>query len=269
LVSGLAPLLVKERVKPTARQTSGPQRSLKENLKLTFTSRPFLTLIAFSLFLMMATYVKGNLEFFARLNYVFQGDQKLAATVSGVGGTLSAIIGILGIPIFQWVANRHGKIFGVKLIMGIGFFASLSTWFLYTPEMPYLSLVPGLLLAPCMTAVWVLIPSMTGDVADHDELRSGERREGAFAASYSWTLKLSISLATLLSGPLVNLCGYDSSLKGALQPEKVITNMRIAVAIVPAVVSAAGIWMIHKYPLTTEKIAEVKAELDARHAQDK
>lgn len=268
LFTGLAPLFVKERVEPTARQKSGPQRSLLSNLKLTFTSRPFVILIIFSLLLMMSTNLKQGLEFFTRLNYVFQGDQQLAAKVTGIGGTLGGIIGIAGIPIFQWIANHHGKILAVKIIMGIGFFASLSTLVFYTPANPYLSLIPGLLLAPCMTAVWVLIPSMTGDVADHDELRSGERREGSFAATYSWTLKLSISMAILLSGPLVELAGYDASLKEAVQSEETIQNMRILLAIIPALVSAAGIWMIHKYPLTTAKIAEVKSELDRRRSAD-
>jgi GPH family glycoside/pentoside/hexuronide:cation symporter len=136
----------------------------------------------------------------------------------------------------------------------------------YTPDNPYLSLIPGLLVVPGMTAIWVLIPSMTGDCVDEDQLRTDRRREGSFQSTFSWVLRVSTALATLISGPLVVLVGYNAALKGALQPESVIFKMRILLAIAPAAIMGLALWMIHKYPLTPQRIAEVKSELDQRRA---
>jgi GPH family glycoside/pentoside/hexuronide:cation symporter len=266
LVFGLMPLFVKERAAVSTNNEPVSELSLLENLKLTFQSRAFVILVLFTFLMVVAGAVKSGVEFYTRLNYVFRGDTQLAATLTGIGGTLSTIVGLLGIPLFQYLANRYGKIFAVKLIMAIGFLSSISTIFLYNPEYPYLSLLPGLLVVPGGAAIWVIIPSMKGDCVDEDLLKTGRRRSGSFEATYSWTLRVSTALATLIAGPVVVLVGYDASLKGALQPESVIQNMRIVLAIAPAAIMAAAIWMIHKYPLNDQRIAEIKTEIDRRQA---
>ena len=43
----------------------------------------------------------------------------------------------------------------------------------------------------------MLYGSMTADVMDYDELESGKRREGAFAACGSWIMKFGDGLAEL------------------------------------------------------------------------
>ncbi len=266
LIFGLMPLLVKERTTVSAEKKPATNLTLRENLRYTFTSRPFVILILFTFLMTLAGAVKAGLEFFTRFNYVYRGDQQLAATISGVGGTISTFVSLTGIPLFQWIANRWSKILAVKLIMGIGFFASISTLFFFTPSNPYLSLIPGLLFAPAATAIWVLIPSMTGDCVDEDQLRTDRRREGSFQSTFSWVLRLSTAIATLISGPIVVLLGYNAALKGQLQPESVIFNMRIVLAIVPAAIMGLAIWMIHKYPLNPKRIGEIHDELKARRA---
>ncbi len=266
LITGLGPLFVKQRVEAADPAKAAKEISLRESIRLTFTSRPFLVLIGFTLLLQSSLYMKQSLEFFTRLNYVFGGDQKLAAAVSGVGGTLAAVSGFVGIFVARWFANRYGKILAVKAIMALSIVAVLSTWVLYTPAYPYLSLVPGLILSPCITGVWMLIPSMLGDVADHDELRSYQRREGSFAATYSWTNKLSVSFAVMFAGPLVDLAGYDSSLRDQVQDPAVVERMRLLLVIVPVATCAAAYWVIRKFTLDSAAVAKVREELDRRRA---
>ena len=264
-VTMIMPIFIKERVQVSAAKKKPINEiPLRENLRLTFTSRPFLILVAFTCCLLTAQGIKGALDFYARINYVFEGDQKIAAMVSGVGGTLSAILGFAGIPLFQWLARRRGKIFALQLIMVIGFFSSLSTIVFYVPGLPYLSLIPGLLLAPTSSAIWMLVPSMLGDVCDDDQIRTSERREGSFAAIYSWCFKMAGTLSIMMSGPLVELAGYDASLKEQVQPEAVVTNLRIAVAVIPAVFMALGWWVISRSPLTLDRIAEIHEQLRLR-----
>lgn len=261
----LLPLFVKARVAPVKTVKDKPPVSLRDSLRLTFTSRPFVMLILFTLLMTMGHNLKTGLDFFTKLYFVCGGDQRLAATLSGLGGSLTAFAGIAGIPVFQRLARRKGKRFALLCVMGVVFGASVSTAVCYRPGLPYLSLLPALLLAPAFSAMWVLLPSMTGDVVDDDELRTGERREGSYASAFSWFLKFSQTLAAALSGPLVVWAGFDAK-AGAVQPPEVLWTMRVLLVVVPAVFIGGAIAVLTRYPLTTERIAATRAELDARRA---
>jgi glycoside/pentoside/hexuronide:cation symporter, GPH family len=262
IVLGLLPLLVKERTHVNS-QASGNTLSLRENLRLTFTSKAFLVLIFFTLLFSIGTNLKSGLQFYTTVTYVCGGDQKLASLLGGLSGGLGTAFGLLGIPVFQWIARRYGKIHALKCIMYVSGCASLSTFFLYTPAFPYLSLLPGILLSPCGTGIWVIIPSMLGDVVDDDTVRHRERREASFAASFSWTLKLSLSAAAGLAGLLVVLAGFNADLK-VNQPPDVIFNMRVLLCLMPALFVAAALFLLRRYPLTNERLDEIRTTLLAR-----
>ncbi len=50
---------------------------------------------------------------------------------------------------------------------------------------------------------------MQADLADYDELITGQRREGIFSAVFSWTVKASNALAGGLGGLLLILTGFS------------------------------------------------------------
>lgn len=262
IVFALLPLFVKQRTAP-AEPGKAQEMSLWENIRQTFSNRSFLVLLGFTILFVLGYSSKSNLDFYTRFFYVFGGDQKLASTVHGFGHTLTMIIGVIGIPIFQWVANHKGKRFALIIVMSIVLTASLSTVIFYNPNYPYLSIVPGLLVAPAWSAMWIIIPSMTGDVVDEDELSTGLRREGSFASTYSWFFKASGSLAIAIAGPLLVAVGFDSSLK-TYQPEEVVSTMRVLVVVIPAVFISASILLLTRYRLTTERIDYVQNELQIR-----
>ena len=51
---------------------------------------------------------------------------------------------------------------------------------------------------------------MLADVVDFDELEGGRRREGAFASILSYVLKFGTTLTLLITGPLIELTGFDA-----------------------------------------------------------
>lgn len=262
VVAGILPaLLVKERFYHQAEKQ--PKVSLKENFKFTFTNKPFLLLVFFTLVFTIGTSSKNGLAFFTKMYFVFGGDQKLAATVAGMESTLTIIVGILGIPIFQWLANKFGNRNALMIAMGIVSTASFSTIFTYTPTMPYLTILTGVLLAPATAGMWVVIPPMLGDIVDYDELRTGERREGSFSSIYSWQLKMAFAIGAALSGPLVEMAGFRIA-NGVNQPEQVIERMRILLATIPFVLVAISMMLLSRYPLNRTRMAEVNAELVRR-----
>ena len=59
--------------------------------------------------------------------------------------------------------------------------------------------------------------SMTSDVLDIDELKTGKRREGVFGAIYWWMVKLGFAFAGALSGLILTLVNYQSGADMAKQ----------------------------------------------------
>jgi len=263
IVLGLLPaLFVRERYYANASKQE--KLNLWTNLKLTFKNRPFVILTAIT-----GTYVLGlnmiwGFDFFVKLYHVCGGDQKLASTVAGLQGTLQIFLSLAGIPIFQFVARKMGKLFALRLTILIVACASASTLVFYQPGYPYLSMLPILLLAPVSSGIWILIPSLNGDVVDFDELHTGERREGAFASVFSWILKFALSLAAAFSGPLIELAGYRAGLHRDSIPPEILWNLRLFLAATPLVFLVPAILLCAKFPLTTKRIEEIRAELESR-----
>lgn len=262
MVLGLMPaLFMKERYYHCAEKQA--KVSIKDYFKYTFQSRPFLFLILFVFVFNTGFNLHWGLEFYTKLYYVCGGNKELASTIAGWQQTLQVFTSLLGIPLFQWLARFIGKKGSLSVAVMVVFTASLSTYVLYTPLYPYLSMVPILLIAPASTALWVLVPSMMGDVVDEDELRTSERREGAFASIFSWGLKMTRSLASLLSGYIVVWAGFNVAQRHNLSPE-ILQNMRTVLCFLPSMAALVGFLTLQLYPLTTERLKALRAELEAR-----
>ena len=114
--------------------------------------------------------------------------------------------------------------------------------------------------------LWLMLPSMQGEVVDYDELHTGERREGSFASIYSWVLKLSFVVGFLISGPLLEITGFDAN-KGYDQAEGVYTNMRIGFLAIPLVSLTIALFILALYPITAKKAREIREKLEARRGE--
>ncbi len=247
-------------------ETASKQQKLSiwTNLKLTFKNGPFVLLMAIVLVFTVGLNLKWGLDFFTKLFYVCGGDQQLASRIQGIQGTLQIFLSIAGIPIFQWIANHKGKLFALLIIVGLVSMASLSTYFCYTPAYPYLSMLPVFFIGPAVSAIWVIVPSLLADVVDYDELQTGERREGAFSAVFSWNLKVAWSVAGGISGLLVVWAGYQSTIHKEVVPDDVLHAMRLMLTFIPAVLIGATALLVLKFPLDTRRVREVREQLEAR-----
>jgi GPH family glycoside/pentoside/hexuronide:cation symporter len=107
---------------------------------------------------------------------------------------------------------------------------------------------------------------MNSDIVDYDELRTGERREGAFASIFSWIVKASFSIGLGLGGPVVQWLGFTTRL-GAHQSAGTFMGMRIAFAVVPTLMLGGAMLILYHYPLTRERMSEVRRELESRRGK--
>jgi len=238
--------------------------SLKNALKFTMGNKAFRILLIFTLVFIGGTQMHWSLVFYVKLFYVCGGDQVLASQIAGWQGTLQALIAVIGIPLAQYLARKIGKAPTLALGMGCSFAAYVMTYFMMTPEMPYLSIVPFVMMGPATSMIWIMIPSMTGDVIDYDEWKNGERAEGSYTAVYSWTVKLAQTVS-VLSGFLVAWAGYRPEIRDELaQHTDVLNNMRLMLTGIPSTFLFIAILCLLLYPLKAKLVQEIRRDLESR-----
>jgi Na+/melibiose symporter-like transporter len=70
-----------------------------------------------------------------------------------------------------------------------------------------------------------------------------------------------------MAGAVLVFSGFDASLEYRQEPETIFW-MRILYSFVPAGMLLFALFLLWKYPLTRARVAEVKAQLAERHAQE-
>ena len=104
--------------------------------------------------------------------------------------------------------------------------------------------------------------SMTADVCDLDEMNTGSRREGTFAAIYWWMVKFGFAIAGLMSGLILSFVGFDQTV--AVQSPEALNGLRLAYIIVPATGTLIAIAVMLGYDLSEEKAHEIRMKLEER-----
>jgi len=246
------------------------QKKIKliDSLKETLRNRAFRTLIVAVILICLGLYMVMQFGLYINIYHVYQGDKAGAATVMGVGGTVYHILGgILAAPIVSWFAGRFGKrktLIGGLLLAMIGSFSKFIT---FDPRWPYAQLISMAMMAPGLSCLWILAPSMVADICDEDELQNGTRREGMFSAVYTNVLKIGGSIGLLIVGFLLNASGFKAEL-GVDQPAHTMLILRSFFACVPALGLLGAALLISRFPITADRAEETRRVLESRHEND-
>ena len=232
----------------------------------TMTSRPFLKLCAATFLVFNGFILISSFQYYVIIYYVFGGDQALGAKFAGYAGTLGAVSAFLVIPVVTKLGTMLGKRQAFYVSIGVSIAGYALKWVAYTPEAPWLVLVPAPLMAFGLGGLFTLMPSMIADVVDADELETHERREGMFGSIFWWFVKLGMAAALAGGGFLLNATGFDVELGGA-QTATAITLMRAFDAFIPAAASALAIWVVASYGITEQSAREVREVLERRRGR--
>jgi glycoside/pentoside/hexuronide:cation symporter, GPH family len=206
-----------------------------------------------------------SLGFYVNVYHVHGGDAKAAAAIQGWNGTAYHVTTLLTLPLITWASTRFGKRRTLFACLLLPFFGTLTKWFTYTPELPWLQLLTPVLLAPGMACLWTLLGSMVADICDVDELKHGERREGLFGAVYGWVFKLGLSAALVIGGYVLDWTGFDAALGGAQSPGT-LTAIRVVFTLVPALGIAIALVLVARFPITESDARATRAELERRRS---
>lgn len=254
-------LFVKERYYPLANQQK--RIAFRTMTREAFRCQPFRILLFALVLFAVPTSMVGALSWYVLYYHVLAGNPVNAALYGGLAGTAYSILSAACIPFAVWLARRIGKRRALQWALCAGSVALASSFLLYTPRAPILSvLCHGLFGMATSGFFWVLLPSMLADVIDVNELESGKRGEGAFASILSYVLKVGTTLTLLVTGPLIELTGFNA--RKAFQDPATILGLRILFAVVPAAAALLAALALRRYPLSREAMNTIRARLEAR-----
>ncbi len=228
-------------------------------VKATFSNRVFLLLIAVTVCVMLGIFMVNSFAVYINTYYVFGGDKEGVARLNMYANFAFQAAGMGLVPLIAYIAARAGKkatLIGGLLMVVIAYGTS---WWFYTPKNPWLQIITLALAAPGLSCMWTLASSMLADICDLDEKKTGRRREGMFGASYSWACKAGIALTMILSGYMLQWSGFNAEVE--VQPEAVITRMRLLYMLVPMGFVGLAALLVAFYPLTEKRVHELQAEL--------
>ena len=111
----------------------------------------------------------------------------------------------------------------------------------------------------------VIAPSVQADVIDYDEYTTGERKEGAYFASFNFMFKGSAGLTLMLTGFVLSLSGFVPNQE---QTETVKLILRIQFAIFPLVCYAIGALILSRFTLDEREHGRILEEISAARRED-
>jgi oligogalacturonide transporter len=196
-------------------------------------------------------------------------------TYLGRGEEVSFVLGallvsqVISLPFYAWLSRRTSKprsyMVGALVFTGVMFFS-----FLVTPSSPsFLLYLFAVLVGLGSGGVVMMVYAIFPDIPDVDELKTGERREGIYAALTTFTRKISSALAVFLVAQVLEIAGYVPPVEQAgqlvEQPQSAafIFALRTVFVMLPVAFIAFGILVAARFPLTVQRYGRLGAVLQA------
>jgi GPH family glycoside/pentoside/hexuronide:cation symporter len=254
IFSGVS-MLPPERTNFKGRGGENPFRALRDVLE-----NPHARLLLFVIFIdAIGTGGIGVLIPFV-LDYVVGLPELIPALLGG-----NMIATLLAVPIWIRLAHRFEKRHLMLIAMvgsGIGYgltlFVGPGTWQLIAVS----SIIAGAS-SSCMNVLGFTLKS---EIIDCDEHRTGDRKEGAYFAGWSFVSKLAAGLMIGLVGWALEWSGFDAGVHE--QTELVNRTMILLMGGFPLVCFGIGAIAFSRFSLTEKMHAQIRAELDERAAQN-
>jgi len=266
IVAGLlSTLFVRERYYEKLIANTQTRISIKDTLWQTLKCQPFRTQLYMQLAYNIGLSMVGTLGLAVTIYYVCAGDKGLGNYWNFWMGVMGMVMGFLGIPVFAFIARRLGKLNALMCDFGLAITVFVGTWWLYTPEIVWLQVFASGSIAFIGAGFWTLMGSVGADVMDYDELEGGRRREGSFSACGSWINKVGMAVGAGVSFFILEWVGCDTNIDH--QSAHTIFMIRFLLAAIPIVGLVLAMFALFRFPLTQEKMHEIRQQLEARRGK--
>ncbi len=270
LITGCLPaLLCREKIEKQQQEKIKVGRAILETIK----DKPFRLLLSGYILIITGLLTSAAVALYVNIYHVFGGDKKLAAEVSALGGMAGVGAAYLGVRLASWISSKTGKRETMIGGLALALLSVLSMIYTMRPGFA-VSDVFGLKFHPQIIsfffygmgqqACWLMIDSMTADVCDEDELRTGLRREGMFGAVKCFALKAAVALTGLTGGLVIKLAGVSDATQGI--PPEVAQTLKTMFVSIQSIGLVAGIFVFIFYPISRARSEETRRILNERKA---
>ena len=264
LVSGLVPVFgCKEEL---AIEQQDPIRFF-EAVRFTMTNRPFVILFIAFVTIIVALFSAQSIAPLLMQHYMFGGDAIRLGNFQGALMTMAVPLSYLSIFLVGWVSMWTSKRTAMVGGLGLVFVGTALSFFAMDPRWPWMFFVTSFIVFLGLQGCWLMVDSMTADVCDDDELRSGRRREGMFSAVKGFALKAAQGLTFGLGGYMATAAGYDPQIveKTGLD-EATAWKMKAALVGFQCAGLLLAIAVMWLYPITRQRAEETQRKLrEAAH----
>jgi GPH family glycoside/pentoside/hexuronide:cation symporter len=232
-----------------------------DGLKIALGNRAFLLVSAIYLLSWLAVqFVQSNLVLYAR--------DWIRMDMGLFGYLLLAIQFSSFVWLLFWA--RASERLGKQNIyyLGITVFILVELALFFVQPNQFLVLFGAAVVAGVGIAVVYLVPwSMVPDVVELDELQTGQRREGIYYGFFAFIQKVGLAVASLIAGWVLETAGYINAVAGQpapTQPPQALLALRVLVGPVGAAILLLSFIAVRLYPLTRERHAQIRAELQKK-----
>lgn len=246
--------------------------SVGSDFKALLSNRPWWLLIGAALCFNLFNTVRGaTVAYFFQdiigsgVSLVFFG--LMFAFYAGLFLGVGEVSNMVGVASCVPISNRLGK--KTTFILVNASLVVLSVLFFFIPSTPtgyWLMLVFQMLISVLTGVMSPLVWSMYADVSDYAELQFKTASTGLIFSSSSMAQKFGGAIGGAAVLWLLSGFGYITDPEvlaqgNVVQPESALACLRWLMSFIPACVALLAICVVWFYPLTTERITEINAEL--------
>lgn len=231
-----------------------------ESLRYTLTSKSFWIFVSMNFLLtMMMSMATGSIFYLA--DYVMQ--------TSTIVLMLYLFVPLgLGIPLANPMVQKFGLLRAQQIYLILGGAGLVSLAFVPVDWIPISLVITGLGLSGQQTVTYNILAY----VIDDDEVRTGNRREGAFYGANALLTKPAQSLALFLTAFILEQSGFitRATNQGQIfldQPESALFGIRVIVGLIPGLAMLVSALILWFFPLQGERLARLKEKILEMHAE--
>ena len=171
------------------------------------------------------------------------------------------LAGVLGAPLWGRIAQKLGKHRTIQVACVA--YAITQAILMALPAGDFWLTAAGMFAVGfTASAFLLLIRAMVADVADELRLDTGRERSGVLFALVTMTQKFGQSITISIVFPILALVGFNAK-DGAVNTDHAIWGLEMCYLFAPIVLVIVGGICLFGYPLTAERHAEIRAQLDA------
>ncbi len=255
-------MLLSFKVRERPALTEGkPKISFKDYISFTFTNKAAMVIIAGNFMrIFVQTVIMGAIFYLA--DYLLKMNSILL-----MSWFLIPMIG--GILLTTRIRRKIGVLATQQLYLVLGGVGLCSIYFLPVPLIPIGLMLAGFGMGGPEALTFVLL----SQAIDEDELRSGQRREGAFFGTNALLTKPAQSLAIAIPPLILEATGFvtreaNGGLPFLNQVDSALQGIRLYSGLIPGIAFLIGAAILTLYPIRGDYKRELEQKILARHAEE-